>query len=189
MDPDQIMNQINPTHLHKQQLQETVSRKKYILKIDKCLKKKLQAAKRQRIEYAVKGGGVVATLDAVSFEMFRFACKEFYNAPKKQIICVDADSAKDSKGNIVQLTYTVHLEIGINYTMNLYYTKCTLLINGKATMVFIDKHLKHIHQIMSSVTITGMTVDTKTLNELLAAQLLKLIKNRSYLALKTPKTT
>ena len=155
------------------------------MKIDKCLKNKLQAAKRQRIEYAVKGEGVVATLDAVSFEMFRFACKEFYNAPKKQIICVDA--AKDSKVTIVQLTYTVHLEISINYTMNLYYTKCILLINGKATMVFIDKHLKHIHQIMSSVTITGMTVDTKTLNELLTAQLLKLIKNRSYLALKTRK--
>ena len=76
------------------------------MNVDKCLKKKLQAAKRQRIEYAVKGGGVVATLDAVSFEMFRFACKEFYNAPKKQIIRVDADSAKDSKGNIVQLTYS-----------------------------------------------------------------------------------
>ena len=76
----------------------------------------------------------------------------------------DADSAKDSKGNIVQLTYTVHLEIGISYTMNLYYTKCTILINGKATMVFIDEHLIHIHQITSSVTITGVTVDTKTLN-------------------------
>ena len=152
------------------------------MNIDKCLKKKLQAAKRQRIEYAVKGGGVVATLDAVSFEMFRLACKDFYNAPKKQIIRVDADSAKDS-----QLTYTVHLEIGISYTMNLYYTECTLWINGKATMVFIDEHLKHIHHIMSSVTITGMTLDTKTLNELLAEQLLKLIKDRSSLTLKTPK--
>ena len=86
MDPDQIMNRMTPTHLHKQQKQETVSRKNYILNVDKCLKKKLQAAKRQRIENAVKGGGVVATLDGVSFEMFRFACKEFYNTPKKQII-------------------------------------------------------------------------------------------------------
>ena len=60
------MNQIigkTPTHLHKQQKQETVGRKNYILNVDKCLKKKLQAAKRQRIEYAVKGGGVVATLE------------------------------------------------------------------------------------------------------------------------------
>ena len=164
MDADQIMNGITPTHLHKQQIQETVSRKNYTLNVDNCLKKKLQAAKRQRIGYAVNGGGVVATLNAVSFEMFRFACKEFYNTPKKQIIHVDADSAKDSKGNIVQLTYTVHLEVGISYTMKLYYTKCTLLINGKATMIFIDEHLIHIHQIMSSVTITGVTVDTKTLN-------------------------
>ena len=54
-------------------------------------------------------------------------------------------------------------------------------------MVFIDEHLKHIHQITSSVTITGVTVDTKTVNELLAAQLLKLIKDRSSLPLKTPK--
>ena len=52
----------------KQHIQETVSRKKYILNVDKCLKKQLQAAKRQRVEYVVEGGGVVAILDAVSFE-------------------------------------------------------------------------------------------------------------------------
>ena len=107
MDQDQLMNQITPTHLHKQQIQETVSRKKYILNIDKFKKKKkFQAAKRQRIDYAVKGGGTVATLDAVAFKMFRFAWKEFSDAPKKQIIRVDAVSAK-----IVRVIYSnLHIQ-------------------------------------------------------------------------------
>ena len=115
---------------------------------DKCLRKKLQAAKRQKVEYASKGGGIVANLDEVSFELFRHTCTDFLNAPNVQIVRVDRDNANDNKGNIMQYTYTVHLQNNVGYTMNLYLTKCLLLINGNATMTFIDDHLLRIHEIL-----------------------------------------
>ena len=83
--------------------------------------------------YAVNGGVAVATQMRYHSKCSGLLTKN----PKKQVIRVDADSANDSKGNIVQLTYRVHLEIGITYTMNLYYTKCKLLINTKAKLIFL----------------------------------------------------
>lgn len=171
----------------RQQIQDANSSKDYILNIDKCLYKKLQATKRQKVEYAVKGGGIVAMLDAVTFEMFRYACNEYFSIPDTQILNVHRDNATDGGGNIVQHTYTVHLHSGKSYTMNLYLTKCSMLINGKATMTFMDEHLPHIHRMMSSTTVLGISVNIKTLNDLLASQLQKIIVDRGLLTLKTPK--
>ena len=170
-------------------INETNSNKNYTLNIDKCLRKKLQAARRQKVEYAVKGGGIVANLDAVSFELFKHACSVYQNAFNDQIVRVDKDSATDNKGNVVQHTYTVHLKNNVGYTMNLYLTKCSLLINGKATMTFIDEHLPKIHEIMSHMTVSGISVDIQALNGLLAAQLQKVINDKNSLSLKTPKPT
>ena len=64
----------------------------------------------------------------------------------------------------MQIAYTVSLKNSTAYTLNLYLTKCSLLINGKATQNFIDEDLSNIHQIMSQITIQGMKVDTEKLN-------------------------
>ena len=98
---------------------ETRSRKDYTLNIDKCLRKKLSAAKRQKIDYTIKGGGLVANLDAVSFELFKYACTEFHSAFNDQIVRVDRDDATDNKGNTVQNTYTVHLQNNIQCSCGL----------------------------------------------------------------------
>ncbi|MEW8548708.1 MAG: hypothetical protein AB2693_34840 [Candidatus Thiodiazotropha sp.] len=169
-------------------VQDSVSNRDYVLNPDKCLRKKLQAAKRQQIEYAVKDGGIVATMDAVSFELFRYSCKEYYDNPKGHIVRVDRDSAKDSRGNIVQLTYTVHLKDNISYTVNMYLTKCSLLINGKATNSFIDIDLDCIHQLMGQVTIHGVHVNAQELNRLLALQLQKLLAGQMTSKIKTSNT-
>ena len=71
------------------------------------------------------------------------------------------DSAKDTKGNIIQTTYTVSLKGASSYTLNLYLTKCSLLVNGKSTQHFLNEDLASIHQIMSQVTIQGLKVDTQ----------------------------
>ncbi|MEW8548790.1 MAG: PHD finger domain-containing protein [Candidatus Thiodiazotropha sp.] len=151
------------------------SHRDYALNLDKTFRKKLQAAKRQQVEYMVKDGGIVANMDAMSFEIFRFSCQKYYSSPVGQIQNIKKDSAKDTKGNIVQITYTVSLKEATRYTLNIYLTKCSLLINGKATQHFINEDLSAIHQIMSQVTVQGMKVDIKKLNELLATQLRKLI--------------
>ena len=54
-------------------------------------------------------------------------------------------------------------------------------------MTFIDDHFPKIHEIMSRVSVLGIPVDIKVLNELLAVQLQKIIADRNLLTLKTPK--
>ena len=81
---------------------------------------KIQVTKRQEIEYVIKGGGIVAKLDAVSFELFHYSCKNFLNNSDDEILRVDIDSAKDGWGNIVQYTYTVYLNDDTNI-INIWY--------------------------------------------------------------------
>lgn len=167
---------------------QSVSHRDYSLNLDKALRKKLQAAKRQHVEYMVKDGGIVANMDAVSFEIFRFSCQQYYSSPVDQIQKVKTDNAKDTRGNIVQVTYTVILKEATTYTLNMYLTRCSLLINGKATQHFINEDLSTIHQIMSQVTIQGMKVDIKKLNALLADQMQKLLDNSNFSTINgTPK--
>ena len=58
-----------------QTIHNSVSSRDYVLNPDKWLQKKLQATKRQEIEYVIKGGGIVAKLDAVSFGLFTMHVK------------------------------------------------------------------------------------------------------------------
>ena len=170
-----------------QTIHNSVSSRDYVLNPDKWLQKKLQATKRQEIEYEIKGGGIVAKLDAVSFELFHYSCKDFFHNSDDEISRVDRDSAKDGRGNIVQYTYTVHLNDDTKYTVNMYSTKCSLLVNGRATTHFIDYHLPKIHKLMSQVKIQGMKINTKELNEPLASQLQKVVADSALTNFKTPK--
>ncbi|MCW4344959.1 MAG: hypothetical protein N0E48_16630 [Candidatus Thiodiazotropha endolucinida] len=182
-----VLSPANNVQTHNQNIQDNVVYKDYVLNPDKCLRKKLMAAKRQEIEYAVKGGGVVAKLDAVSFELFHISCKDYFSNSTDDILNVSRDSAKDGKGNIVQYTYVVYLKDNTSYTVNLYVTKCSLLINGRATYYFIDKHLPEIHHMMSHIKIQGIPVNIKKLNELLVSQLQKLSSDSTITDFKTPK--
>ena len=73
----------------------------YTLNPDTALLKKLVAAKRQHIEYEYTDAGIKASMDAVSFELFRFSCDEFFKTADDSRVSVKIDSAKDNKGNVV----------------------------------------------------------------------------------------
>lgn len=156
------------------------SSRDYTLNPDRALLKKLIAAKRQQVEYVVTGGGIKATMDAVSFELFRFACDDYYQSYNDNLFNVKVDESKDNKGNTVQYTYFVMFNNSTSYTVNLYPTRCSLLINGKAIAHFTDTDLPKIHELMLKVSIQGRPVNVKSLNDILAQQLQKLINDRSH---------
>ena len=143
-------------------VQNTCSSRDYTLNPDKVLLKKLNAAKRQQVEYLTTGGGIKATMDAVSFELFKFACYDYYHTFNSKFN-VKNDVSKDNKGNTVQHTYSVTLNDSTSYTVNLYPTRCSLLINGKATAQFIETDLPEIHKLMLKTTIEGRPVNYKCL--------------------------
>ncbi len=116
-------------------------------------------------------------MDAVSFEMFKFACGKFYNdiLSEKDLYTVNLDKSIDAKGNVVQYTYHVKLNDEPKYTLNLYTTKCSLLVNGKHTDCFLKEDIPKIHELMTNITIQGRDVNIDELNMLLKNQLQKLL--------------
>ena len=155
------------------------SSRDYTLNPDKTLLKKLAATKRQQIQYQTTGGGIKATMDAVSFELFRYACSEYYHSHNSKLFNIKHDKSTDNKGNLVQHTYSVTINDTSSYTVNIYPTRCSLLINGKATRHFTETDLPEIHKIMMNTTIQGKPVNYNTLNQLLAQELQRLINEKS----------
>ena len=117
---------------------------------------------------------MTAKLDAISFELFRHACDKLYSdnlADVSDVSSTTKDMAKDNKGNTVQETYVIKCNNDSHYSLNLYLTKCSLLVNGKATENFCNNHLPLLHNIMQNTNIEGRKINIKEMNLILAEQL------------------
>ena len=153
----------------------TTAERNYALNIDRTLMKKLKATRRPSIEYKHTDGGITATFDAVSFELFKIALSEYYSQYPSTTGVAEIHLDKDKKGNIVQVVYKVKLNEGHGYTINLYTTRSSTLINGKATDFFMNEELKYIHQIISTAKFNNQKIDISSWNEALEGQLVALI--------------
>ena len=100
-------------------------------------------------------------MDAVSFELFRLSCDSYFSLSNEKLLNVKIDKSADRKGNMVQYTYEVTPKDADSYTVNLYCTKCSLLINGKATRHFIETGFPEIHEQMLKITIEGIPINTR----------------------------
>ena len=154
----------------------------YSLNIDKTLKAKLHACDAVNVSYEVKGGGVTGNLDTASFEILRAACSTFYkNMPASEGSCVINVSEDKNHKAVVQQTYKVtrqHNGLDVSYTLNLYPTRNSLLLNGKDTDTFIDSHLPTIHQLMSQTVQEWEVENLANLNHILSEQFSKILEQR-----------
>ena len=154
----------------------------YSLNIDKTLKAKLDACDAVKVSYEVKGGGVTGNLDTASFEILRAACSTFYkNMPASEGSCVINISEDKNHKAVVQQTYKVtrhHNGLDVSYTLNLYPTRNSLLLNGKDTDTFIDSHLPRIHQLMSQTIQEWEVENLANLNHILSEQFSKILEQR-----------
>ena len=167
-------NAIGPAH--------TVSTRNYTLDINRALKRKLQGCKLVNVDYEMKAGGVTGTLDTASFELFRLACTEFFRSlPPEQGRCV-TDFSEDKRKYLVQQTYRITSAAAERlYTLNLYPTNSTMLLNGKFYPKFIEDHLPVIHQIMCRAVQDENLGSVANLNEVLGSQLQKVLDERMHL--------
>ncbi|CAC5402801.1 RAG2 [Mytilus coruscus] len=152
------------------------SSKSYSLNLEKTLNKKLDSAKRTNVSYKFTGGGFTAEFDAITFEMFRYAC-DMYFCDSSNTFDIIKDKATDANGCIVQTTYKIKENKNDGYTINLYLTKSSILVNGKLTANFISKDIKAIHEIMNNTNVNGIRINVKKMNHLLASQLQDIINN------------
>ena len=131
----------------------------------------MKVQKRSTIEYSFTSGGICVKLDAVAFELFIYSCDIYFSTTNDQWLDNKKTTATDKDGNTVQYTYHIGCKETQTYTINVYLTKCSLLINGKNVEKFIDDDIKEIHNIMSQTKINGVNIDVSLLNQALALKL------------------
>lgn len=145
----------------------------YTLNINKALQRKLEAAKREvNLEYTYTNGGIVIKADAATFELIKMATLEYYGQLQPTTGTASFHRVTDKGGTaVVQNTIKVHLHDGKNYTINLYVTTCTLLVNGKNTEIFVNTDVRAIHDMISNTYCDNNRINIVKLNELMRRKL------------------
>ena len=154
--------------------------RKYNLNINRTLRRKLEACDTVQVDYNVTGGGITGTLDTASFELFRLACTSFYKElPTQEGRCVIDISEDKKRRAVVQQTYKVRrTDETTNYTLNLYPTRNTMLLNGKDIDRFMTDHLPAIHELMCKAVNDEQLVSVANYNHILGTQLKEVLEQR-----------
>ena len=103
-------------------------------------------------------------------------CETYFINSANNFHDVLKDSSSDRAGLLTQKTYKIKETAEDGYTINLYNTKCSALINGKNIANFLNRDLNRLHDIVKKTTINGVTINIKQMNELLANQLHEVIQ-------------
>ena len=147
---------------------EVVNTKNYQLKKTKAIKKKLQACDRDDVTSITQThGGTKILFRAGIYEIFREAVETYYTQqPTEYSIKMESDEDKD--GLQTARRFKVTVSNTSNYTLNLYHTTCTALINGRGELIFVNSDLP---KIMGAI---NQTNQVGKLNEEIRNALLKL---------------
>ena len=85
---------------NKAKVDEVINRP-YYLYVQRSLAKKLEATKRNSVEYRYTDGGVTGQADAVTFELIKKALLVYFGNEKGDLKCKITE-CKDKDGNCVQ---------------------------------------------------------------------------------------
>ncbi|CAG2208929.1 unnamed protein product [Mytilus edulis] len=159
--------------------------KHFELNLDKVITRKLEATKRPvNVTYKL------TKADTVSFELMKIAIIHYYEQldVNDRYINIKVDRDLDKKGLTVCLVIRVIANDTPSYTLSVYYTSCSLLVNGRDTIRFFTIDLPEIHKTINQVILNGTKVDLQSLNKHLEEQLQKMLEERQKSVLEPSKT-
>lgn len=121
-----------------------------------------------------------SSLDTASFELFRLACTSFYKELSSQEERCIIEVSEDRKRRAgVQQTYKVRrIDDTPVYTLNLYPTKNTMLLNGKDIDRFMTEHLPVIHELMCKAMNDMQLGSVSDFNRILSTELQRILQQR-----------
>lgn len=130
----------------------------YALKKDKALDKKLKATNRKHpITTEITGGGIRLYLQAGLYELVRRILPSVYEEHYPGN--VEKSRQVDKTGNVVHETVRLQSQGNAVYTINLYHTSSSLLVNGKDQAQFLERDLpKILRSSDEAAKATGMTI-------------------------------
>jgi hypothetical protein len=135
----------------------------YYLNVDKAMQNKLVATKRDLLTCKLTGGGLVMELSTAYYEGLRSMLLQYLNENSE--LTFHTKEMMDQSGLNVQTTHTVELHSRKMYVINLYHTKCSILVNGvEVVNRFILKDWPHILAILNNMTIDGHLIDWSSLD-------------------------
>lgn len=124
----------------------------YELNRTKAIHKKLSATKIQMLTVTETGGGVKFAFSTGMYELFKLAADEYFMSDSMKTHCKKI-TVSDKNNAVVETKYKVNVNTG-QYTVNMYHTRCSCLVNGKRTSQsvtsdvndFISKVGKHLSE-------------------------------------------
>ncbi|XP_053384722.1 uncharacterized protein LOC128550211 [Mercenaria mercenaria] len=122
---------------------EETENKQYELNREKALRKKLAASNYEELSIIHTGGGVKLQMNAGMYELFKYAAQNYYTSEamvKKTI----PTNVIDKKQNNVETRYKISTGKLSHYTLNLYHTTSSVLVNGKGVNQFLNTDVTEI---------------------------------------------
>ena len=142
----------------------------YSLNMDKCVLKKIECSERDtKLVTQYKVGNLVFTLQAGYYELVRAGLDKLYTSQN-----ISYTPILDKQGYESARTYRVTRKGNSRFTVNLYHTKCRILVNGANELEFINYDLTVITKYIDQ----NFSEECNTLNTL--------IRNTMYL-MRNPK--
>ena len=128
----------------------------FTLNMDRALKKKLNACNAEyKIYSECKSGNYVFVFSTAMYELYRLKSAEHFDTVKSDEnanIKVVYKDCVDRSGATVELQMKIYKKSNnrLKYTINMYHTKCKLLVNGREAHLFNLEHAKISDYIMQS---------------------------------------
>ena len=159
-------------HVHKQ-LEPT--KPPYSMDNKKAITKKIRASERDAtIETEYKVGNIVMKFQAGYYEIFKLAIHKMFENHQDTTISYEKRQTLDKNDLEVSYLYKVYKSKVKVFTINLYNTSCTVVINGTNELSFINDHLPVVQSIIEDLKHTYGSEMIDTLNTTIHNTLIKM---------------
>ena len=122
---------------HFKNAENTAAKNHYELNKQKSLLKKLKTTERNEIKIEKTGGEFKFEFNTGFYEIFRSELEKFFSQLDYPYKCIRIP-VTNKKGNITENICKIYDNIGHLYTVNLYHTQSSSLVNGKNSALFVQ---------------------------------------------------
>ena len=144
---------------HFKKVESNIEKRQYEVNKQKSLSKKLKATERVPVNIEQTGGGVKYDFNTRFYELFRCELEKFFSSLETTMRCVRIP-VSDNMGNFTECFYKIYGTDGHLYTVNMYHTRSSSLVNGKNTSQFVQtRFVKVLESMKKSMNSTNTTVE------------------------------
>ena len=128
------------------------SQKNYVLNKEKALQKKAEGTKDESISHSIKTNNLVIKFNTAAYEMTKNQINQLVSdeiGKKSQKVSFKDQQRSDRKGSNVDTVIVVETEREeYNFTLNLYNTTNTIVVNGKGFYSFYELVLPKLYELI-----------------------------------------